>query len=48
MKDKKRLVNCLSQIRGDQGDLTTKFNMRSWIESWNRKGAFMEKLVKAD
>lgn len=35
----------LSQITGDQGDLTTKFNVRSWIKSWNRKKGFYGKLV---
>jgi hypothetical protein len=28
--------------------ITTKYDMGSWIGSWNRKGTLMEKLVKAE
>lgn len=32
-----------SQIRGDQGHMATKLNVRSWIGSWNKKKrTFME------
>jgi hypothetical protein len=30
-----------SQIRGDQGHVATKLNVRSWIGSWNKR-TFME------
>ena len=32
----------MSQIRGDQGHMATKLNVRSWVGFWNRKRTFME------
>lgn len=37
-----------SQIRGDQGHMATKLNVRSWIGSWNKKKDIYGKLVKCD
>lgn len=32
----------MSQIGGDNGKITTKFNMGAWIGSWNRKRILVE------
>lgn len=36
----------LSQIGGDPGDRKNKYNMASWIGSWNRKRTLVEKREK--
>lgn len=45
MKEKK--TEELSQTAGNQEDMTTKYNVGSLIESWNRKMILVEKLKKS-
>ena len=39
-------IKKLLQTRWDKGEITSKFNMGSWIVSWNRNRPPMEKLLK--
>ena len=44
---KKKETDKLLQTKGDRGDMTTKCNVVPWTGSWNRKKAFIERLVKS-